>query len=335
MDRRAFIAAVVAFYGCGPKEESTKAARAPPAAPVAPPGQSAQQVEHRATRTFRIGLLKRGTEPIQKPFWDTMRGFNWVENQDLKIEARYAGSEDQLATFAAELVELKMDLILTQGTAATRAAKQATETIPIVFSVGSDPVQEGLVTSLPHPGGNLTGFAYGLYEEKLLEKLKAALPAISRVAYPIYGEPDSAIQRAAKTLGVKLNGISVKGPEDFGHFFAEARRAKADAVVIQDVAWFGAHLERIAAEATMSHLPAIGYRRAFAEAGGLMSYGPAIQSAPRLAVQVYKILNGAKPADLPVEQPTIFELVINLKTAKTLGVTIEPIVLQSAHEVIQ
>lgn len=288
-----------------------------------------------ATKMYRIGLLKHGTQPIQKPFWDAMRDFGWVENQNVKIEARYAVSEDQLPVLAAELVRLKVDLILTQGTPATRAAKQATNTIPIVFTVGNDPVQAGLVANLARPGGNLTGFAYGLYEEKLLEIMKAALPGISRVAYPVFGEPDLAIQRAATTLGVQLNGIPVKGPEDFGSFYAEARRTRADAVVIPDVAWFGPHLEHIAAESAKSRLPAIGFRRVFAEAGGLLSYGPTIQSGPRLAAQVDKILKGAKVADVPVEQPTVFELVINLKTAKTLGLTIQQSVLQRANEVIQ
>ena len=286
-------------------------------------------------KVFRIGLLKHGIEPIQKPFWDAMRDLGWVENQNVKIEARYAVSEDQLPILAAELVRLKVDLILTQGTSATRAAKQATTTIPIVFTVGSDPVQGGLIANLARPGGNLTGFTYGLYEEKLLEILRAALPGISRVAYPIFGEPDSAIQRAGKTLGFQVNGISVKGPEDFVLFYAEARKKKADAVVIPDVAWFGPHLGQLAAESTKSRLPAIGYRRIFADAGGLLSYGPAIQSGPRLAAQVDKILKGAKVADVPVEQPTVFELVINLKTAKTLGLTIQQSVLQRANEVIQ
>jgi ABC-type uncharacterized transport system substrate-binding protein len=288
-----------------------------------------------AIKVYRIGFLKQGTEPIQKPFWDAMREFGWVENQNVQIEARYAASEDQLPVLVAELVQLKVDLILTQGTPATRAAKQATNTIPILFAVGGDPVETGLVANLARPGGNLTGFAYGLYEEKLLETLKAALPGISRVAYPFFGEPDPAIQRAAKTLGVQVNGIAVKGPEDFGSFYAEARRTRADAVVIPDVAWFGPHLEHIAAESVKSRLPAIGFKRIFAEAGGLLSYGPTIQAAPRLAAQVDKILKGAKPADLPVEQPTTFELVINLKTAKSLGLTIPRPVLLRASEAIQ
>jgi putative tryptophan/tyrosine transport system substrate-binding protein len=288
-----------------------------------------------AIKMYRIGLLKHGTEPIQKPFWDAMRDFGWIQNQNVKIEARYADSEDQLPVLAAELVRLKVDLILTQGTPATRAAKQATNTIPIVFSVGGDPVEAGLVANLARPGENLTGFAYGLYEDKILEILQAALPGISRVAYPIFGEADFAIQRAARALGVQVNGISVKGPKDFGPFYAEARRIRADAVMIQDVAWFGPHLEHIAAESAKSRLPAIGFKRTFAEAGSLLSYGPTIQAAPRVAAQVDKILKGAKPADLPVQLPTTFELVINLKTTKTLGVTIPQSVLLRANEVIQ
>ena len=169
-----------------------------------------------------------------------------------------------------------------------------------------------------------------------LEVLKAALPGISRVAYPVvFGAPDPAIQRAAKALGVQVNGIAVNGPQDFGPFYAAARKAGADAVVIQDVPWFVPHLEHIAAESAKSRLPAIGFRRIFAESGGLLSYGPTIQGLPRMAAQIDKILKGEKPADLPVEQPTTFELVINLKTAKTLGLTISQPVLLHASEVIR
>jgi putative ABC transport system substrate-binding protein len=289
-----------------------------------------------ANKIYRIGLLTVGIGPLQTPFWDAMREFGWVEGQNVKIEPRYAVSDDQLPARAAELVQIKVDLIMASGTPAAQAAKLATKTIPIVFAVASDPVKNGLVASLARPGGNLTGFVWGVYEEKLLEILKAALPGISRVAYPVvFGAPDPAIQRAAKALGVQVNGIAVNGPQDFGPFYTAARKAGADAVVIQDVAWFLPHLEHIAAESAKSRLPAIGFRRIFAEAGGLLSYGPTIQAAPRLAAQIDKILKGTKPADLPVEQPTTFELVINLKTAKTLGLTISQPVLLRATEVIQ
>ena len=288
-----------------------------------------------ATKVYRIGLLKRGADPIQKPFWDAMRGFGWIENENVKIEPRYAVTEDQLPKLAAELVRSQVDLILTQGTSATRAAKQATDTIPVVFTVGSDPVQAALIANMARPGANLTGFAYGLYQEKSLEILKEALPTISRVAYPVFGEPESGILRAAKLLHVEVSGIPVKGPEDFGPFFVEAQRARANAVVIQDVAWFTPHLGPIAAESLKRHLPAIGYRRAFAEAGGLMSYGPPVQHYPRLAAQVDKILRGAKAGDLPIEQPTIFEFVVNLKTAKLLGLTLPPSILIRADERIE
>ena len=288
-----------------------------------------------AIKIYRIGFLARGTGPIPKPFWDAMRGFGWVENQNVKIEARYAVSDDQFPALAAELVRLQVDLILTGGTPATRAAKQATDTIPVVFALASDPVDGGLITSMARPGGNLTGFAYGIYPEKLLEILKEALPSISRVSYPLFGEPEPGILRAAKLLGVEVNGISVKSPEDFGFFFAEARRTRANAVVIQDVNWFNPHLGSIAADSIKSRIPAIGFRRAFAEAGGLMSYGPTIQHAPRVAAQVDKILRGAKAGDLPIEQPTIFELVVNLKTAKSLGIKVPQSILIRANEKIE
>jgi ABC-type uncharacterized transport system substrate-binding protein len=259
----------------------------------------------------------------------------WVEGRDFEIVLRYADRPDQLPVLAAELVRLKVDLILTFGTPATRAAKQATTIIPIVFSLGADPVGSGLVASLARPGGNITGFTTGIYDDKLLEVLKEALPNVSRVACPL-SDPGPTILGAARVLGLAVERIAVSAPEDFDRFFTAARKAGAGAAVIVDVAWFGPHFERIAVAAAKSRLPAIGVHRQFVEAGGLLYYGPTPgQNVPRLAFQADRILKGVKPADLPVEQPTKFELIINLKTAKALGITIPPSVLARADGVIQ
>ncbi len=293
----------------------------------------AQQAE----RVYRIGFLRVGKLTIPQPFWDSMREFGWVEGKNVTIVSRYADREDQLPALAAELVKSKVDLILTNGTPSAKAAKQSTKIIPIVFSVGNDPIETGLVASLGRPDGNLTGFAYGLYEEKLLEVLKAALPGIARVAYPAFPDLHPALLRAAQALGVQMKAITVQGLEDLAHFYAAARNANAEAVLIPDIAWgFPNPLEQLGADASKHRLPAIGYERKFAESGGLLSYGPIrFQHWARLAAHVEKILKGAKPGDLPVEQATKFELVINLKTAKALGLTIPQSLLLRADERIE
>jgi putative tryptophan/tyrosine transport system substrate-binding protein len=237
-------------------------------------------------------------------------------------------------------VRLQVGLILANGTRPARAAKKSTTAIPIVFNLGEDPVSNGLVASFARPGGNLTGFVVGLYDEKALEVLKEALPLLRRVAYPAPAGPGAAqrfapLHAAARALAVDVQGIPMQGPSDLDSFFAAARRAGADAVLVENIAWFRPYLERIGAASLKSLLLAIGYYRRFAEAGGFISYGPApFENVPRLAAQIDKILKGAKPADLPIEQPTKFELVINLKTARALGLTIPPSLLARADQVI-
>ena len=302
---------------------------------AAPLSAGAQQGE----RVYRIGLLSEGAHPLSKPLADALRELGWIEGKNFKFERRSADRGDQLPSLAAELVRLKVDLILTNGTRAARAAKEATKAIPIVFILGEDPVANGLVTSLARPGGNLTGFVVGLYDEKTLEILKEALPALRRVAYPAAagpGERFAGLHAAARALSMEVQGIPVQGPSDVDGFFAAARRAGAGAVLVENIAWFRPYLERFGAASVKSRVPAIGYFRQFAEAGGLLSYGPAqFESVPRLAAQIDKILKGARPADLPVEQPTKFDLVINLRTAKALGLTIPQSLLLRADEVIQ
>jgi len=298
------------------------------AAPLAIRAQPAQKV-------VRLGYLREGTPPSPAPLLDALRSLGWVEGKNLRVEARYASGRDELATFAAELVRLKVDLIVTQGSPATRAARDATKTIPIVFGVGADPVQNGFVASLARPGGNLTGVTVGLYEPKRLQILKEALPGISGVAYPYTDAPDEAISRAAQALGMRAHGIALTGLQDFGPFFAEAKKAGADAVLIRDVSALVPQLERIGAETLKRRVPAVGFRRIFVDAGGLLFYGPKFHVDAQFANLIDKILRGADPASLPVYQPTNFELVINLKTAKAISLAIPQALLQRADEVIQ
>ena len=292
-------------------------------------------------KVYRIGWLTEGVRPVSPSFLEAMRVRGYVDGHNLFIERRHAETREQLPTLAAELVALKVDLIATSGTPATRAAQQATMTIPIVFGLSADPVQSGLVASWAQPGGNLTGIVSGLYDDKQLEILKAAVPGIVRVACLCprnLGNPFSAqITDAARGLGLELLDIAVSEPNDFDRFFAEARRAGADAVFVCNTAWFLPHLTRLGELAAQSRLPAIGYNRRFTEAGGLLSYArEGGKDGPRIAATyIDKLLQGAKPGDLPVQQPMQFELVINLKTAKALGLTIPPTLLFQADEVIK
>jgi putative ABC transport system substrate-binding protein len=296
----------------------------------------------RTAKVWRIGFLRVGTLPINDVFWESMRERSWVLNQNVTVEPRYADKPEQLPALAAELVQLNVDLIITNGTPATLAAQHATKTIPIVFYLALDPARRGVVASMARPGGNATGFAYGSYTHKLLEVLKEALPRVSRVAYPVLaGEVPEAqsnpeFSRAAAALGLQLQGVKIDSAADFEGFYAAVRRAGAEAVLIQDSPSFVPRIHEIGAGATNSRLPAIGFAREFAQGGGLLYYGPAsAQHWPRLAAQIDKIFNGAKPGDLPVEQPTTFGLAVNMKAAKALGVTIPQAVLIRANDRIQ
>jgi len=295
-------------------------------------------------KVYRIGRLNEGVPPVV--FLEAMRLLGYVEGHNLFLEQRQAETREQLPALAAELVTHKVDLIVTNGTPATRAAMQATTTIPIVFSIGNDPVQSGLVASYARPGGNVTGFVGGLYGDKQLEILKAAVPGIARVAC-LCREPQdwSQIVAAARGLGLEIQDIKALGlesqhlplqrPEDFDRFFAVAQRAGADAVLMPNMP-SNRYLPRIAELAAQSRLPAIASDRGFVKSGGLLAYGPKSGgNMPRVSAMVDKILQGAKPADIPVEQHTHFTLAINLKTAKALGITMPPSLLLLADEVIQ
>jgi putative tryptophan/tyrosine transport system substrate-binding protein len=291
-------------------------------------------------KVYRIGWLSENARPGEA-YLEALRALGYVEGHNLVVERRYAKQEADLPALAAELVTRQVDLLMTFSTAATRAAQQATATIPIVFRLGTDPVQSGLVASSARPGGNLTGVAFGLYPDKQLAILKEALPGMVRVAF-LCGEDVRThpawdqFADTARGLGVEILVITVDGPDGFDDFFAAARRAGADAVLVAPLPWLPPHFRRLGELVAQSRFPAIGPSRLFAEGGGLFFYGQKQgESISRFAAQVDKVLKGAKPADLPVEQPMRFELVINLKTAKALGLTIPPVVMFQADEVIQ
>jgi putative tryptophan/tyrosine transport system substrate-binding protein len=268
-----------------------------------------------------------------------------VEGKNILIEDRYAeGKSDRLLGLAAELVRLKVDVIVTTGGQASRAAKTTTTTIPIVFTLVSDPVGEGLVASLARPSGNLTGLSSVSQDlsAKRLELLKEAIPKVSRVAV-LYDPNDPAkiaefkeIELNARPLGVQLQSLEIRSLDEFESAFKTAIRAKAAALLVLPTSILITHRKRIAELATKNRLPAMFAYGQDMDVGGLMSYGPDFADLNRRsATYVDKILKGAKPTDLPVEQPTKCELVINLKTAKQIGLTIPPNVLARADRVIE
>jgi putative ABC transport system substrate-binding protein len=314
---------------------------------AAPFAAEAQQ----AAKVARIGYLAGNLAAfphLPEAFRQGLRDLGYVEGRNVVIEYRDAeGKYDRLPALAAELVALKVDVILAGGTPQALAAKQATGTIPIVFAGVSDPVTSGLVASLARPGGNVTGLATLVPElvGKCLEQLKQAVPGVSRVAvlwHPgVTGERTAkdVLKRAevaARALGVRPLFVEARGPEDFDRAFSDMTRARAGALTALPSVMFILERRRLVDLAAKNRLPAVYPWRDFVDAGGLMSYGPNIADLfRRAATYVDKILKGAKPADLPVEQPTKFELVINLKTAKALGLTIPQSLLQRADEVIQ
>jgi len=298
-----------------------------------------------AGRVYRIGYLSYYSEERDKllaAFQQGLQELGYTEGKNIVIEKRDAeGKRDRVRVLIAELIHLKIDIIVT-GDQGARAAKKTTSTIPIVMTFSANPVKEGLVASLAHPGGNVTGLSdyHGNLVGKKLELLKELVPSASRVA--ILFNPNTPANRpmlkdtqaAAPGLGMTLLSIAVKGSDDIDRAFATIRKERA-AGVLQFVG-LGGHKRQIVDLATKSQLPAIYTRGQWVAAGGLMSYGSSWPDLfRRAAVYVDKILRGTKPADLPVEQPTKFELIINLKTAKQLGITIPPSVLYRADKVIK
>jgi putative ABC transport system substrate-binding protein len=283
-----------------------------------------------------------------KAFRQGLRDLGYVEGRNVVIEDRDAeGKFERLPALAAELVALKVDVIVAPNTAAALAAQQATKTIPIVFAVAADPVTSGLVTSLARPGGNVTGSSILAPElvGKRLELLTQAVPGVSRVA--VLWQPGGAgegtekdmlkgAEVAASALGVRLQFVEARGPADVDRAFSEMTRARAGALTVLPSAMFGSQRRRLVDLAAKNRLPAVYTSREFVDAGGLMAFGPNQADLYRgAATYVDKILKGAKPGDLPVEQPTTFELVINLKAAKAVGLTIPQSVLARADHIVE
>jgi putative tryptophan/tyrosine transport system substrate-binding protein len=298
------------------------------------------------TKIPRIGFLTASSLSAVsgriEAFRQVLRELGYTEGKTIVIEYRYAeGKLDRLPALVAELVRLKVDIIVSGGPQVTHAAKEATGTIPIVMGFDYDPVGNGLIASLARPGGNITGLSTLAPEisGKQLELLKEIVPRLSHVAV-LQTVPRAQVLKemelAAGALGVKLQYLDVRGPKDIETAFREARKARADAVVVLASPILESARAQVADFAAKDRLPTIYHVAEFVEAGGLMSYGVSfIDLYRRAATYVDKILKGAKPADLPVEQPTKFELVINLKTAKKIGLTIPPNVLARADKVIK
>jgi putative ABC transport system substrate-binding protein len=300
------------------------------------------------TKISRIGYLGGGSAELEKVWLDAflqgLRELGYLEGKNIIVERRYAsGQYDQLPELAAELVRLKIDVILAASTPVAHGAKRATQVIPIVMVV-ADPVGTGLVSSLAHPGGNLTGLSdfHADLITKRLELLKDIVPSISRIAVLLNpGNPSCSLQMkdlaaAAPALGVTLFSLEAKGPDDIAPSFSTMRKQRAGALLVCGDRMLNTHRRQIFDLTNKNRLPAIYTTKEYADAGGLMSYGANFPDLyRRAATYVDKILKGAKPADLPVEQPTKFEFVINLKTAKQIGLTIPPNVLARADKVIK
>jgi putative tryptophan/tyrosine transport system substrate-binding protein len=303
----------------------------------------AQQAE----KVYRIGYLSAGSNAPElfAITSETLRTLGWIEGKNVVFERRYADNRlDRLSELAAELVSLNVDVIMAAGTLAPLAAKRATATIPIVMTAAGDPLGSGLVASLARPGGNVTGMSLMAPDlgGKRLELLKEVLPQASRVgilwnaANPYSALVFKETEQAAQTTGIEVQSLEVRSPDDFDDALAATIQRRVDALItVEDPLTFG-HRKRIAEFAATNQLVAIYGLREFVDAGGLMAYGAHIADLQRRSAgYVDKILKGAKPGDLPVEQPTKFEFVINLKAAKALGLTVPDRLLALADEVIE
>ena len=304
-----------------------------------------------AARTPRIGMLLPGNpatgarSPNMQAFYQSLREFGWVEGQNVAFERRYAeGQYERLSALATELARLNVDVIVTASSPPAKAAKNATTSIPIVILDPGDPVATGLVTSLARPGGNVTGVSSITPElaAKRLEMLKEAAPKTSRVAVlfnaviPPAEIAMTELKAAAQVLGLRIQSVAVQGPKGFEEAFGTITQDRADGLIVFPDPLTFTNQELIASFAAKSRISSLFGAKAFVEIGGLMSYGPSYPGMFRRgAYYVDRILKGANPADLPIEQPTKFELVINLKTAKALGLTIPQSLLQRADQVIE
>jgi len=298
-------------------------------------------------KAARIGYLAiRAPMSADEALLQALRELNWIEGRNIVIERRFsAGNFDRLREFAAELVRLKVDAIVAVASASTQAAKDATASIPICFVNAGDPVGQGFVMSLARPGGNVTGVSFDASPDitaKQLQLILETVPKASRVAVlwnptsPFLRSYWSVAQAAAPALGVVLQSLEVQDASQYETAFKAIGRDRADALVVLSDSFATFHRARIAELAAEHRLPVLYGHRQYVEAGGLMSYGPSLFDVyRRAAAYVDKILKGTRPADLPVEQPTKYELVINLKTAKALGLELPPTLLARADEVIE
>jgi len=314
-----------------------------------PLATKAQQVK----KSPRIGFIFESTPEAElagpnprsryaRAFLEGMRELGWIDGQNITIEWRTVeGHPERYAAVAQELVRLPVDVLVTSGTGGAIAMRQASARIPIVVA-GGNLVGDGLALSLKHPGGTVTGLTESQSPEiggKRVQLLKEACPQVSRVAV-LFSPPRSnlpgTMEEAARTLGLTLAPAEVKAPDGFETAFASIQRTRVDAIVLGGSPFFWANRRKIIEFAAKENLPAMYWDRIFAESGGLMSYGSDHADIDRrAAIYVDKILKGAKPGTLPIEQPTKFELVINLKTAKALGLTIAPPLMARADEIIQ
>jgi putative ABC transport system substrate-binding protein len=294
------------------------------------------------TRPARLGVLLVGNrEPFSRLFSEGLRDLGYTDGQNIKIEFRSAeGKLSRLPELAAEFVRLKVDIIVASETPAVQAAKRATSEIPIVMAPSGDPVGTGLIASLARPGGNVTGLSAATAElaGKSLELIREIMPAASRVA--ALADPTNPftkpfleqINLAAQTIGIAIQIVMVRGTEEFDAAFKEMSSKRIEAVIVQPTLPRAPIVELV----QKHRIPAVSGNRAFADAGGLMSYAGSLADRYRNAAPyIDKILKGAKPADLPVQQPTKFELVINLRAARALGLTVPPTLLARADDVIE
>jgi putative tryptophan/tyrosine transport system substrate-binding protein len=294
-----------------------------------------------------IGLLVYGNPPPapsqEQQVIEGLRDLGWVDGQTMRLVIRYAeGRPERLPALTRELVEARVDLIVGVGTDVAKVVRSVTDTLPLVMSVSEDPVEIGLVASLSRPGGNLTGVTFISAEmaAKRLELLKEVVPQAVRVVVlwnPAHVDLEfKELELAGRAFGITLQSVEVRSPEEWDGAFRAVASARADALVVVPSRMINHNAKRIAAFALEQRLPTVSLWRSFAEAGGLMSYGPNIGAmVRRTAAHVDKILKGAKPGDLPIERPTHFELVVNLKTAQALSLTISPLILFQADEVIR
>jgi putative tryptophan/tyrosine transport system substrate-binding protein len=297
----------------------------------------------------RIGILipesMLAARGLLEAFRQGLKEMGWVEGQNIAFEYRSAdGKGDALPKIAAELAQSRLDAILAEGTTAIQAAKDATQSIPIVMATSNDPVASGLITTLNQPGGNVTGLSLQSSQlaGKRLQLLTEIVPKLARLVVlsnptnPSHALAVQEMRAAAQSFGVGLGVVEASAPDKFDSALATVAAARADClVVLPDAVFFGQH-RQIVARTAASHLPALFPEKEVVEAGGLMAYGPSVPASfRRAAAYVDKILRGAKPADLPVEQPTTFEFAINLKTAKALGLAVPQTLLVAADEVVE